>query len=207
MARRKSHRVARRSKPAHPKRDYAAEYARRISRATARGLSRAQARGHPKPGESALSSRRRPADLDDKRLQRGLRILRQDKNLRAAARAIGVSPERLKHTAATKGAITKEGRRWVLNPSLPRRVPIYTRGRVAHITVGDKSAASLVGRYMAAVGNFLASNDRNFIKPFVGQSVTDISGKSYSLETNPNALYRLASAGGESFEAVYRIVI
>src|SRR5262249_37894045 len=121
MPRRKSHRVAKRGKGGARKRDYATEYARRISRGLAGGLSRSQARGHPKPGESAISLRRGPATLEDDRLQRGLRILRQEKNLRVAARTIGVSPERLKHAAAAKGAIIKERRRWVVNPDLPRR--------------------------------------------------------------------------------------
>jgi hypothetical protein len=188
-------------------RNYAAEYKRRLEKWLRRGFSRSQARGHPKPGELAIRSRRQPAALEDERLQRGLRILRQEKNLRAAARTIGVSPERLKHAAASKGAITKEGRRWVLNPDLPRRMLIYSRRHAVQITVGDQASASLVGRYMAAVGKFLDSNDRDSLTPFVGQSVTDISGKSYPFETNPNALYRLTSAGGESFEAVYRIVV
>lgn len=38
------------------KRDYAAEYARRIARAEAKGLSRSQARGHAKPGERPASA-------------------------------------------------------------------------------------------------------------------------------------------------------
>jgi hypothetical protein len=60
---------------------------------------------------------------------------------------------------------------------------------------------------MAAVGNFRATNDRDFIKPFVGQSVSDISGRRHPFETNPNILYRLASVGGETFEQVYRVVV
>lgn len=188
-------------------RDYAAEYARRIARWLAKGLSRSQARGHPRPGESGLSIGKRQAPLNDERLQRALQVLRQEKNLAAAAKAAGIAPERLRQFAASKGAITKKKRRWIINPALPRRMPLFSQGRQITITVGDLSSASLIGRYMSAVGFFLKSNDRRLLPPFSGRSVTDISGKAFPFETNPNALYRLASAGGETFEQVYRIVV
>jgi hypothetical protein len=186
-------------------RDYAAEYARRISRWLKKGFSKSQARGHPGPGESGL--RKRHAPLDDERLQRALRTLRQEKNLTAAAKAARIAPERLRQVAASKGAITKQKRRWIVNPDLPRRMPLYSRGRQIVITVGDFPSASLIGRYMSAVGNLRKSNDVKLLQPFVGQSVMDISGKAHPFETNPNTLYRLASAGGETFEQVYRIVV
>ena len=188
-------------------RDYAAEYASRIARWLTKGLSRSQARGHPKPGESSLSTRKRQAPLNDERLQRALRVLRQEKNLAAAAKSARIAPERLKHIAASKGAITKDKRRWIVNPDLPRRMPMYSRGRQIAVTVGDLSSASLIGRYMSAVGFFLKSNDRKILLPFSGQFVTDISGKAFPFETNQNALYRLASAGGETFEQINRIVV
>ena len=134
-------------------------------------------------------------------------MLRQHKSLSAAARSVHVSPERLKHAAAEKSAITKKGRRWIVNPKLPRRMPMYSRGREILITVGDQATTSLVGRYMSAVGRFLTSNDRELLQPFVGQFVTDIKGKRYFFETNPNALHRLSSAGGDVFEQLYRIVL
>lgn len=188
------------------RRNYVAEYIKRIARSLAKGLSRSQARGHPRPYEGFLSKRKRPP-LDDERLQRALRTLRQEKNLKAAAKVARVSPERLKHAATSKGAISKEGRRWVVSPSLPRRMLLYTRGRQLAVTVPDLPTASRVGAFMSAVGKFLASNDPNLLAPFIGQSVTDIARQRHPLETNPNVLHRLASAGGETFESVYRIVI
>jgi hypothetical protein len=188
-------------------RDYAAEYDRRIARALANGLSRSQARGHPKSTEIFVRSRQSAASLDDERLQRALRILRQDKNLGVAAKSIGISPERLKHAGVSKGAIRKDGGRWVLNPELPRRMLIFSRGRALPITVGDQASASLVGQYMSAVAKFLTTNSRALLSPFAGKSVADISGKRHPFETNPNTLYRLTSSGGDSFEQVYRIVI
>jgi hypothetical protein len=187
-------------------RDFAAEYDRRVARALARGLSRSQARGHPRVGEAPVSTKRPPKPIPDDRLQQALRVLRQDKSLTAAAKAAHVSPERLRQVAKSKGAIKKQGRRWIIDPDLPRRMPLFSRGRAVEVTVaGD--AASKIGAYMDAVGKFLTSNNRDLLKPFVGQSVKDTAGKAHPFETNPNALYRLASAGEATFEQVYRIVV
>lgn len=188
-------------------RDYAAEYARRIARWLRRGLSRSQARGHPKPHEAPVKPRKHAGVIEDLKLQRALRVLRQDKTLAAAARAAHVSPERLKREAARRGAIKRKKRRWVVNPKLPRRMLIFSGGRQVVVTVGDFQTASLVGQYMSAVARFLVSNDMSLLTPFADQSVTDVSGKTHKYEVNPNSLYRLTSAGGDSFESVYRIVI
>ncbi len=187
-------------------RDYAAEYVRRIARASQRGLTRSQARGHPRPGETPVSKRKPPKPIEDDRLQQALRTLRQEKSLAAAAKAARVSPERLKHVAQSKGAIKKEGRRWIVDPALPRRMPLFSRRRAIEVIVSGEDA-SKVGAYMDAVGKFLATNNRDLLKPFVGQSVTDKAAKSHPIETNPNTLYRLAAAGEATFEQVYRIVV
>lgn len=188
-------------------RDYAAEYERRMARALAKGLSRTQGRGHPKPGEPGSPTRKRREPIEDERLQRALRLLRERKSLSAAARSVHVSPEWLKQAAAEKTAITKRGRRWVVNPELPRRMPMYSRGREIVVTVGDAASASLIGRYMSAVARFLTSNNRELLQPFVNQYVTDITGKRYRFETDPNVLHRLSNASGDVFEQLYRIVL
>jgi hypothetical protein len=186
-------------------RNYAVEYLRRIARGLAKGLTRTQARGHPRQYEGFISRRKRPS-IDDERLQRALRTLRQEKSLRAAAKAARISPERLRHIAQSKGAIRKQGRRWVIDPDLPRRMPLFSRGHAIQVTVlGD--AASKIGAYMDAVGRFVNSSDRDLLEPFVGQSVTDTAGKVHPFETNPNMLHRLTTAGEGTFEQVYRLVV
>lgn len=72
-------------------RNYAAEYARRISRALAMGLTRGQARGHPPAGETYTKRGRR---APDPKLEQALRGLRETNSLNRAAKAAGVSPER-----------------------------------------------------------------------------------------------------------------
>ena len=84
---------------------------------------------------------------------------------------------------------------------------IYTEGEARTITMGRFKYASRLGSYMAAVGRFLSSNEISHLEPFIGKSVMDHKGNTYTLETNPNALYRIAASGTETFEQIYRIVV
>lgn len=186
-------------------RNFGAEYKRRIARGLARGLSKSQARGHPKPAE--VLKRRSTRPIADDRLQFALQQLRKEKSLSKAAKAAGISPERLRRHAVEHHIITKSGHRWQIRSDLPRNVLIFSNGRSLPITVGDFESASRAGTYMSAVGHFLNTNDRSALLPFAGQSVNDIGGKTYPFETRPNVLYRLSAAGEHTFEQIYRIVI
>jgi hypothetical protein len=188
-------------------RDYKAEYARRIQRALAQGYTRTQARGHAKASEPPISNRRSPKPLDDARLQRALKGLRQNRSLSGAAKKAGISPERLRAAAISKGAIEKQGRRWAVRHDLPRKVLIYSEGREFTPVVSDYDQASLAGEYINAVGDFWTTADRSYLERFIGKSVTDITGRVYPLEVNPNALFRLRKLTRTSFEEVYRIVV
>jgi len=189
---------------AKPPRDYRAEYARRVERGLAKGLSRSQARGHPKAKEKNV---RKSRPIGDAALQISLKELRAGKTLTEAARVIHVSPERLRNQAKAQGAIRRQGRRWIVRNSLPRRMLIYTSGEAISIILGKMPQASKVGRYMAGVSKFLRTNDPASLKAFIGKSATDIDGKKHPFETNPNTLYRISASGAESFEQVYRIII
>jgi hypothetical protein len=190
-----------------PKRDYRAEYARRIALGTVRGVSRSQARGHPKPAEAAVSSRRPPKRIADDRLQLALKVLRQEKSLAAAARAARISPEGLRHYATHRDIIERQGRRWIVRHQLPRRMLLFSDGRAVQVVVGDFASASKVGRFMSAVSRFLRTNNPAGLREFEGVSITDVSGTLHPFETRRNKLYRLASAHDQSFEHIYRIVV
>lgn len=189
------------------KRDYRAEYKRRIAKGVKKGLSRSQARGHRRAHESLASTRRKARPLDELKFQRGLFLLRKGEPLASAAKSVGVSRERLRNYAAEKKAIEKNGRKWVVKQNLPRRVLIYSKGQDKAITVGTFEQASLVGRYMSAVGQYLRTGDASVLKPFIGKSVRDIDGKSHRLETGPKTLYRIAHTATSTFEQIYRYVI
>jgi hypothetical protein len=193
---------------AKSKRDYRAEYRRRIAQGAAKGVSRSQARGHPKPTEAAFSSKRPPKPIESDRLQLAFRVLRQEKSLTAAARAAKVSPERLRHFATQREDVfERRGRRWTVRHDLPRRMRLYSEGKSLIVVVGDFDSASKIGRFMSAVGEFLRTNNPAGLREFGGVSVTDVSGKTHLFETRPNMLYRLASAHDQSFEHIYRIVV
>jgi hypothetical protein len=118
-----------------------------------------------------------------------------------------ISPERLRRHAVERGLIEKSNRRWRPRADLPRRLKLFSSGKALTIVVPDKVSASLVGRFMSAIGAFLRTNNPAGLREFEGASVTDISGKAHPFETRPNVLYRLASAHDQSFEHIYRIVI
>jgi hypothetical protein len=144
--------------------------------------------------------------ISDTRLERGLRVLHETKNIKAAARSIRVSEARFKLAAKRKAAIRKGKGVWTVVRRLPRKMPIFSDGRQLTTVVNSKTA-SVIARYMSAVGKFLKSNDPKSLAEFKGVSVKDASGKVHPFETDPNTLYRLSSAGGEPFEEMYRIVI
>jgi hypothetical protein len=189
------------------KRDYRAEYRRRIAQVAAKGISRSQARGHPRPTEAAINAKRPPRLIEDDRLQLAFRVLREEKSLSAAARAAKISPERLRHYATERDIIERQGRRWIVRHQLPRRMLLFSDGRAVQVVVGDFGSASKVGRYMSAVSHFLRTNNPAGLREFEGVSVTDVSGKTHPFEIRPNRLYRLASAHDQSFEHIYRIVV
>ena len=148
---------------------------------------------------------RRPI-ISDARLERGLRVLSETKDIVAAARAIRVSPNELTRIAKRRRAIRKIGGRWTVARRLPRHVPIFTDGQQLAITARGRSA-TLAGRYMSGVGQFLKTNDPKHLEKFKGRGVKDVRGKFHEFETNENQLYRLSSAGGEPFEEFYRIIL
>jgi hypothetical protein len=83
---------------------------------------------------------------------------------------------------------------------------IITDGHRKRVRVAGFEPASLIGRHNAGVRTFLDTNDISTLAPFQGLSVTDISKHAHPLETRPNTLYRLAAAGSEGFEQIYRLV-
>jgi hypothetical protein len=185
------------------KRNYKAEYARRIERALARGLSRSQARGHARSGEPSV---KRSDEKSDAKLERALRTLRETNSQASAAKSAGVSPERFRRFLREQRLAHREGRRWKFTDLRPREVRVTSKGREQWIEVPGFEPASTVGAHNAAIGRFLETNNISHLEPFVGVSVRDTSGRSHLLETRPNVLYRHASAGGEGFEQVYRLI-
>ncbi|MHA6316521.1 hypothetical protein ACXYN8_02530 [Altererythrobacter sp. CAU 1778] len=184
------------------KRDYKAEYQRRIANAAKRGLSRSQARGHARAGEKPIQPTRVKSD---EQLEAALKLLRQSNNQSRAANEAGVSAERFRRFLRSNALAERQGRKWVLTDNRSRRMTVITNGEAVELTLRDFEQSSLNGRHLAAVGTFLRTNDIDQLRPFEGQSVIDATGQSHPLETNPSALYRLAAAGSEVFHEIYRL--
>ncbi|HUN77256.1 MAG TPA: hypothetical protein VMU40_22290 [Steroidobacteraceae bacterium] len=80
-----------------------------------------------------------------------------------------------------------------------------TGGRFRVLTVPGYNEARLVGEHHYAAGEFVRTNDPSFLKPFRGQSVKAVSGRRYPLETDPNALHRIAAMDSPPFHEIYEI--
>ena len=184
------------------RRDYKAEYRRRIERGLARGLSRSQARGHPKANEQAIEP---IVPKGDPGLEAAIREMNRGTSMTAASRSRHVSAERLRRFLSLQGLAEREGRRWVMTDSRPRQVPVMTGGRVRILAVDGFDQARLVGEHHQAVGEFVRTNDIELLKPFEGKFVRAINGRKYPLETDPNALHRIAATDTPPFHEIYAI--
>lgn len=182
-------------------RDHKADYARRLARAFAKGLSRAQARGHARAGEAGI---RQNKPIAKEQFQQAAQYLHHQSSLTKAAKKVGISPERLRREIKQRTLFLREGSKWTFAGAYEMKVLTDGEERLTHLAT--QSDASLNGRHLNAAKQFVRSNDIDLLAPFVGQSVTDRSGNSYPLETDPNALHRIA-ATGEQFHEIYRLVI
>lgn len=189
------------------KRNYQAEYDRRVARGVARGLTRSQSRGHPGVGQAHVSSRTSVPRYDPF-LEEGLREIREGGTMTGTSRRLGVSSDRLRRYLAQSGVGVRERGRWRIGPDRrPRRLPLYSDGRAIDVIVPGYDESVEVGRYMAAAGRFQVSNDPLVLAPYRAAGVRDLQGRFHPFETDPNTLYRLMAAGPEPFELVYRIVV
>lgn len=186
------------------KRDYKAEYARRIASGKKRGFSKSQARGHSKPGEKPLRSK--PAKSDEK-LETALRFMRNTGKQGLAAKRAGVSTERFRRFLYSQKLAKRKRGKWQFTDKRGREMRVLTGGEPEYLVLDGYDQARLNGEHLSAFKTFVLSGDASLIEPFIGKSVRDIKGKSHLLETDLNELLRIANSGDEVFEEIYNLVI
>lgn len=185
------------------KRDYKAEYARRLANAKKRGLSRSQARGHARAGEA--TGGKRPTKPDP-RFEEALKLYRQTGNRTAAAKALRIAPERFSRFLSDAVQVSGRGKSLKIADSRPRDMTVITDGDRRKIRLRDFEQASLNGEHLNAVKAFVSSNDIDVLRPFDGRSVIDAKGAAHPLETDPNILHRIIASDEPAFPEIYRIV-
>ena len=186
------------------KRDYKAEYQRRIANGLKKGLSRSQARGHPSITEVGTSGPKPPKSNDQ--LEAALRELRRGATQKEAARSANVSVERFRKFIYGNNLAKRDGLQWAMTDERSRRVPIIHRGETKSVTVPNFAEAKKSGEYFEAVGQFLRTNYITHLEPFDGDGLTNVQGKFFQFETDPNALYRHDAQDNPDFHEVYQIV-
>jgi hypothetical protein len=144
-----------------------------------------------------------PRDVES--LEAALRAINRGQSLTAAARESQIQRKHLQSYLTDQGLLKRQGQRWVAKDNRPRRVPVMTKGRSRNLTVAGFKEAQLVGEHHNAVGNFVRTNDIALLKPFEGSSVRLTTGKEIPLETNPNALHRIAAMDTPPFHEIYEI--
>lgn len=185
------------------KRDYRAEYQRRIANAAKRGLSRSQARGHAKAGEAAVGKRTAKGGA---KFEEALKHYRQTGNRAAAAKAFGIAPERFSRFLAVAVTVSGRGKSLQISDTRAREMMVLTNGDNRRMRLRDFDQSSLNGAHLNAVKAFVSSNDLDLLRPFVGRSIIDAKGKAHPLETDPNRLHEIVAAGEPAFPEIYRIV-
>lgn len=185
-------------------RDFRAEYHRRIASAAARGLSRSQGRGHARTSEAPIKG---PKSKTDDRLEAALKTLRQTGDRTAAAKSVNIAPERLRRFLRENVQIEGRGRSLKITDNRPRDMGVYSDGKAEVLRLRDYDQASINGQHLAAVQEFLRTNERELLLPFEGRAVIDAKGKAHPLETDPNELYRLDAQGEGQFHEIYRLVL
>lgn len=182
------------------KRNFKQEYQRRIERGLATGKSRSVARGHPRAGDLPGKP---PSRIDrESKLEKALARMRRGDTQKAAAKAEGLSVERLRAYQKLNTASKLHGRKWLISDMRPEAFWMATRGKLRSVTL-PRDLGSELSAYWQAVDKFLDTNTRAYLRPFEGRGLRDVQGRFHPYETDPNTLRRLDSIGELHFLEIY----
>jgi hypothetical protein len=131
--------------------------------------------------------------------------MNRGRSLTATARLLHVTPKDLLKILRQQRLVRRKGKRWAIKDNRLRRVLVISGGRIRKVIVGSYWDASLAGKHFDAAGAFVRSNDIDVIGSFKGQYVKASNGRRYLLETDPNALHRIAATDSPPFHEIYEI--
>lgn len=162
------------------------------------------------PRRKVNAPRRKPKRVrqrtrSDLLVEIAVRDMNRGRSLTATARSLHLSPKSLQRLLKRQGLARRKGKRWVTKDNRLRRVPVMTGGRFRVLTVRGYEPARLVGAHHNAVGEFVRTNNIKLIAPFRGKGVQAANGRHYVLETDPNALHRIAAMDSPPFHEIYEI--
>ncbi len=120
-----------------------------------------------------------------------LSAMREGKFLTKSSKEMGITSNKVKRHLGR--VIRKKGRIWVSSKKdcIERSMTIYEKGMRKTIVLVSSIDASLIGTYLNAVKKFLATGDKQVLKPFRKKQVKDSKGKNHILETRPEKLFEI----------------
>lgn len=141
----------------------------------------------------------------DARLEFAVLEMNRGRSLTAVARSLGFSAKALQELLGRNRLLKRRGKRWVTKDNRLRRIEVMTGGRLRVLTVRGYKKARLIGEHHHAVGQFVRTNAVEILKRFRGRTVQAANGRRYVLETDPNALHRIAAMDSPPFHEIYEI--
>jgi hypothetical protein len=145
---------------------------------------------------------RRQAQALDRALHVLSRMRRTGATLTAASREEHIDPRTVKKYVATDLRRLKKVKQTVATKSdrRRRRMLIPTALGTTAVIVSGSRKASLLGRYMSAVGQYLRTGNTQGLSAFKGKSIGE-----HDLITDPEVLNVLAEAGSLQLEEIYAL--
>lgn len=178
-----------------------------------------QLRGHAKTKEKMLSEKtilpvgkrawRLLSPREKLSREKSLEVLsdmrRNNKSLTKASRDKGIS---IKTVRDSIRAFKKVGNRWIPKAydRISRVMVINENGRMTSIEVNDSRIASKIGRYHNAVKKYLETGDNSELRKFDGMKIKDAQGNTHTLETDTDAIDKIAEGIEEpEFYDIYKV--
>jgi hypothetical protein len=178
---------------------------KRRRRKQSRRTRRINARPRRAPASRKKPQRRKKRLRSSPFIEIAVRELNRGRSLTATARSLRLEPDDLRRTLKQLRLLKRKGKRWVFSDDRPRRIQVVTAGRTRNVIVHGYEQAHVVSEYHHAVRAFLRTNNLKLLKPFRHRTVQAMNGREFVLETDPNALHRIAAMDSPQFHEIYEI--